>query len=235
MDNWITATLGARLRAAPDPLVIDLGYGATPVTAVELAARLARVREDVRVVGLEIDPDRVAAAVPAQQPPRLTFARGGFELAGLRPALVRAANVLRQYDEPAARDAWDTMRAGLAPGGLLVEGTSDEIGRLASWVLLDEDGPRALTLACRVESLGRPSDLAERLPKALIHRNVPGEPVHALLRELDAAWDAAAPLSAFGARQRWTAACHALDAPKDVTRARHGELTVPWTSVAPRS
>ncbi|MBE7190820.1 MAG: class I SAM-dependent methyltransferase, partial [Jatrophihabitans endophyticus] len=53
MDNWIAAVLGPDLRAAPDPLVIDLGYGATPVTAVELASRLARVRPDVRVLGLD--------------------------------------------------------------------------------------------------------------------------------------------------------------------------------------
>jgi hypothetical protein len=236
MDNWITATLGARLRAAPDPLVVDLGYGATPVTAVELATRLRRMRQDVRVVGLEIDPERVAAAVPSADPPRLTFARGGFELAGLRPALVRAANVLRQYDEPAAAAAWDTLRRGLARGGVIVEGTCDELGRLGGWVLLDEDGPRSLTLAGRVESLDGPSDLAERLPKALIHRNTPGEPIHALLRDLDSAWRAAAPLSSFGARQRWMAACRALaaDWPVDVTRTRHGELTVAWDAVAPR-
>ena len=49
------------------------------------------------------------------------------------------------------------MRAGLAPGGVLVEGTCDEIGRLGSWVLLDGDGPRSLTLACRVETLERPA------------------------------------------------------------------------------
>ena len=152
MDNWIVATLGARLRAAADPLVVDLGYGATPVTAVELAARLARVRPDVRVVGLEIDPERVAAARPAADPPRLDFRRGGFELAGLRPALVRAANVLRQYDEPAAAQAWRTVRSRLAAGGALVEGTCDELGRLAGWVLLDADGPVSLTLACRVRA-----------------------------------------------------------------------------------
>ncbi|MBN9618307.1 MAG: class I SAM-dependent methyltransferase, partial [Actinobacteria bacterium] len=78
MDNWIVTRLGAALRAAADPLVVDLGYGATPVTAVELADRLARVRPDVRVLGLEIDPERVAAALPAADPPRLTFARAGF-------------------------------------------------------------------------------------------------------------------------------------------------------------
>ena len=62
MDNWITVTLAPQLRATADPLVIDLGYGASPGTAIELADRLARVRADVRVLGLELDPERVAAA-----------------------------------------------------------------------------------------------------------------------------------------------------------------------------
>jgi hypothetical protein len=233
MDNWVAAVLGAQLRAANDPLVVDLGFGATPVTAVELAGRLGRVRADVRVVGLEIDAERVAAAAPAADPPRLTFRSGGFELAGLRPALVRAANVLRQYDEPAALQAWDTMRANLAADGVLVEGTCDEIGRLGSWVLLDGDGPRSLTLAAKIETLERPAEFAERLPKALIHHNVPGTSIHRFLRDLDAAWDAAAPLSSFGPRQRWIAACRALDYPVDATRARHGEVTIPWEFVAP--
>jgi hypothetical protein len=234
MDNWIAATLGRSLRAAADPLVVDLGYGATPVTTVELATRLTRVRADVRVVGIEIDPERVAAARDAEDPPRLTFRRGGFELDGLRPALLRAANVLRQYDEPAALAAWDTMREHLGDDGLIVEGTCDEIGRLGSWVLLDRDGPRSLTLACKVAALIRPSELAERLPKVLIHHNVAGEPIHDLLSELDAAWDAAAPLSAFGPRQRWVAACRSLDRPVDCSRAAHGELTLGWDEVAPR-
>lgn len=235
MDNWINARLAPVLRAAVDPLVIDLGYGATPVTTVELATRLARVRPDVRVVGVELDRVRVAAAQAAADPPRLTFAHGGFELGGRRPVLVRAANVLRQYDEAAALAAWSTLRAGLAAGGALVEGTCDELGRRGSWVLLDRDGPVSLTLACRVGSLGRPSDLAERLPKALIHHNVAGRPIHAFLQAFDAAWDAAAAVTAFGPRQRWIAACAGLADhgwPVDASRARHGELTVAWSAVA---
>jgi hypothetical protein len=236
MDNWITATQAGVLRRAVDPLVIDLGYGATPVTAVELAARLGRVRSDVRVIGLELDPSRVAAAQHAASPPRLEFRRGGFELAGYRPALVRAANVLRQYDEEAAAQAWITLREGLAEGGVLVEGTCDEVGRRAAWVLLDRDGPISLTLACRVSAISTPSDLAERLPKALIHRNVPGEAIHALLADFDAAWAAAAPASAFGPRQRWMTACRGLAArgwPVADARSRHGEVTVAWPAVAP--
>ncbi|GGM31550.1 hypothetical protein GCM10011608_15180 [Micromonospora sonchi] len=240
MDNWIIESCADALRSAADPLVVDLGYGATPVTAVELRARLAaRVRADVRVVGLEIDPVRVAAAQPAADPPGLTFVRGGFELAGLRPALVRAANVLRQYDESEVADAWATLTGQLAPGGLLVEGTCDELGRLGGWVLLDADGPRSLTLAARLTTLGSPAELAERLPKALIHRNVPGEGVHDLIRALDDAWRSAAGYATFGPRQRWlhtVAAIRAqgwpvLDRPR---RWRLGELTVPWPAIAPR-
>jgi hypothetical protein len=128
------------------------------------------------------------------------------------------------------------MRAALAPGGVIVEGTCDEIGRLAGWVLLDADGPRSLTLACRVELLQRPGRLAERLPKALIHRNKPGEPIHAFLRAFDAAWDAAAAMSTFGPRQRWIASCNRLAADGwavDVSRSRYGEITAPWSVVAP--
>ncbi|MGI8879676.1 MAG: class I SAM-dependent methyltransferase [Jatrophihabitans sp.] len=238
MDRWIAATLGRSLQAAADPLVVDLGYGANAITAVELVTRLRAVRSDIRVVGLEIDPDRVAAALPSADPPRLDFRRGGFELAGLRPALVRAANVLRQYDETAAAAAWQTMLPLLADGGLLVEGTCDELGRRGTWVLLDRDGPRCLTLACRVNDIRTPGDLAERLPKALIHRNVPGEPVHDLLRAFDAAWRASAALATFGAEQRWIASCESLSSNWPVldrrTRWRFGELTVAWDAVRPR-
>jgi SAM-dependent methyltransferase len=239
VDRWIAATCAEPLRAAADPLVVDLGYGATPVTAVELRDRLAaEVRPDVRVVGLEIDPVRVAAAAPRADPPGLTFARGGFELAGLRPVLVRAFNVLRQYDEAEVEPAWRTMREALAPGGLLVEGTCDEIGRLATWVLLDRAGPRSLTLAARLSTLDSPAALAERLPKALIHHNVAGQPVHALVGAIVEQWRRAAPYAAFGARQRWLrgvaglrdAGWPVLDRP---ARWRLGEVTVAWSAVAP--
>lgn len=238
VDNWIVAHRSGSLRRASDPLVVDLGYGASPVTTVELRTRLAAVREDVRVVGLEIDPARVLAAAPAARPPLLDFRRGGFELAGLNPVLVRAMNVLRQYGESDVDGAWAAVCSRLAPGGCVVEGTSDEPGRLASWVLLDSDGPRSLTLAAKLSTLDSPATLAERLPKALIHRNVPGERVHNLLRALDDGWRAAAPYAAFGLRQRWqrtVAAAKArgwpvLDRPD---RWRLGEVTVAWAAVAP--
>ena len=239
VDRWITGTQSGRLKDAVDPLVVDLGYGASPVTTVELAERLADVRRDVRVLGLEIDPDRVAAARPHADPPRLDFARGGFELAGRRPVLVRALNVLRQYDEAGAAEAWAQLRSRLGPGGLLVEGTCDEAGRRACWVALDASGPLTITFAARVAGLERPSDLAERLPKALIHRNVPGEPVHAFLTAFNRAWAVGAPYAAFGPRQRWLAAVERLAADGwpvigGRSRWRLGEITLRWSAVAPR-
>ncbi|MFC0602759.1 class I SAM-dependent methyltransferase [Streptomyces palmae] len=243
MDRWIAAHHRPGLLRAAAPVAVDLGYGAAPWTAVELLDRLRTVRADARVVGIEIDPARVAAAKPYERA-GLAFAHGGFEVPlptghGARADLIRAANVLRQYDEDEVAEVWQRLCERLAPGGLLVEGTCDEIGRRHVWVALTRSGPATVTFAARLGSLERPSDLAERLPKALIHRNVPGEPVHAFLRDFDRAWAAAAPYAALSARQRWIRACAALradwplvDGPR---RWRQGEVTVRWEALAPRA
>jgi hypothetical protein len=239
MDRWLAAH--PALRRASDPLVVDLGYGAAHWTPLELLERLRRVRPDTRVVGIEIDPDRVRAAAPFARD-GLSFRQGGFEIpleGDTRPAIIRAANVLRQYDEGEVPAAWALLQSRLQPAGVLLEGTCSELGRVASWVALDRDGPRTLTLALHLGSVEHPSVVAERLPKALIHRNVPGEGVHDLLRELDAQWARHAPLATFSPRQRFIAAVRGLrDAGwpvrDGVTRWRLGELTVDWSAVAPR-
>ncbi|MEV8443111.1 class I SAM-dependent methyltransferase [Actinosynnema sp. NPDC051121] len=237
VDRWV-AHAYRDLLAAPEPLVVDLGYGSSPVTTVELAARLRAVNPDVRVLGLELDADRVAAGKEVADPPLLDFRRGGFELAGARPLLLRAFNVLRQYTEEQAAEAWDTMVGRLAPGGVLVEGTCDEIGRRCCWVALTSDGPRTFTLSCLPADLETPGDLAERLPKALIHHNVPGERVHALLSELDACWATCAPFAPYGPRARWVESVRLLAARgwpvlDDRKRWRLGEVTLPWDVVSP--
>ncbi|MFE9098793.1 class I SAM-dependent methyltransferase [Streptomyces sp. NPDC007264] len=246
MDRWISAVHGAELRRTADPVAVDLGYGAAPWTAVELLHRLRSTAPRTRVVGVEIEPARVAAAQPYTRE-GLLFRHGGFEVpVPGRPSLIRAANVLRQYEEGEVTAVWERLCARLAPadpvtgsrGGLLVEGTCDEIGRRHVWVALGPEGPRTVTFATRLGSLGRPSDLAERLPKALIHRNVPGEPVHAFLRDFDRAWAAAAPFAAYGARQRWVRTVRDLAADWPVTdgpaRWRQGEVTVAWRALSPR-
>lgn len=240
VDRWIAARLGDRLRHT-DGDIVDLGFGATPVTTVELAGRLAPVAPYARVIGLEIDPVRVEQA--RRRYPEHPFELGGFELgqsAG-RTVLVRAMNVLRQYDEQDVRGAWATMLAGCRPDAAVVEGTCDEVGRLATWVWLDAaDGqpvPRSLSISVRLAGLTRPSEVAARLPKALIHHNVPGRPVHAYLSALDAAWEAAAPYGPLSARQRWLRMCASVqergyrltDGP---SRWRLGEVSVAWADVS---
>jgi hypothetical protein len=238
VDRWI-GTLPV-LRQTVDPLVVDLGYGASATTSLELHERLAKVRPGVEVIGIEIDPERVALASRDARP-GVSFRLGGFEVplpGGRRPTIIRAMNVLRQYDESEVAAAWDRMLARLQPGGALVEGTCNETGRVCSWVNLTTDGPQTLTISLRLAALDKPSIVAERLPKVLIHRNVPGENIHDFLRDLDRYWQVNAPLSVYGPSQRWIATAEGMRSggwPITGTRARWrlGELTVRWDAVAP--
>lgn len=238
VDRWLAGPQAWRLKTSPRPLVVDLGYGASPATAVELFQRLVKVQATLHLTGIEIEPERVRLAQEFSTE-QLDFMLGGFEIpTPEKPVLVRAFNVLRQYEERDVPAIWQTVCARLAPNGLFVDGTCDEIGRRASWVSVQADGPFALTISQRFGSFQLPSEVAERLPKALIHRNLAGERVHNFLQALDQHWLEASALASFGHRQRWQACCQALkndgwpvlDGPG---RWRLGELTIAWHAVAP--
>lgn len=243
-DRWLTAWPGIRRMT---PLhAVDLGYGAHATTTIEMADRLLKVRPDVHVWGIEIDPERVSVArqelhARVDLADTVTFIHGGFEIplpGDLTATVIRAFNVLRQYDESEVAPAWQTMVNRLAPGGLLIDGTCDEIGRVSTWVAIDAEGPQTLTLSLRLGGLDAPSIAAERLPKSLIHHNVPGQPVHRLFQDLDRAWRRNAGLATFGPVQRWLSTVTSLrDEGWPVldgrTRWRLGELTVPYSLVAP--
>jgi len=236
IDRWI-AQLPV-LRRAAVPLVVDLGYGASATTTLELHERLAKVRPEVQVVGVEISPERVALAAKSARP-GVSFRLGGFEVPGERPTVIRALNVLRQYDEQEVVPAWHRMVERLQPGGVLVEGTCNELGRVASWVDVTADAPVSLTISLRLADLDKPSVVAERLPKILIHRNVEGEHIHRYLLDLDRWWAVHAPLSVYSPAQRWVAVATSMrEAGWPVVggkgRWRLGELTVAWDAVAPR-
>lgn len=241
IDRWIARH--PVLRRTDDPLVVDLGFGASAVTPLELLARLRSQRSDAEVLGLEIDPDRVARAREQSAGVEgVSFARGGFEVplpGGRRPAVIRAMNVLRQYDEADVAEAWARMCARLQPDGILVEGTCDEIGRIATWVEVGADAvPRSLTVSLRLAELDSPAVAAERLPKALIHRNVEGERVHSFVAALEREWVRAAAVAPFGPVHRWRTSMLALqDAGWPLLRRerwRLGEIGVAWHAVAPR-
>jgi hypothetical protein len=225
------------------PVVVDLGFGASPITAIELLDRLTKVNSKTEVVGIEIDRERVERGL-AVATSKLHFTHGGFEVplpekfSGRGATVIRALNVLRQYDESEVADAWARMQSRLEPNGIVVEGTCDEIGRLASWVTLDRSEPLTLTLSMRLAGLDLPSKVAERLPKALIHHNTSGERIHEFLQSLDRAWLTNAGVGTFSASQRWQAACETLTESGwklvgDKKRWRLGELTIDWNSVKP--
>jgi hypothetical protein len=224
-----------------EPLVVDLGYGAMPHTTLELADRLGEVQPRLRVIGIEIDPERVASA-QSSATDRVSFIRGGFEipLPENRTAdVIRAFNVLRQYDESEVAEIWARVQTRLSSGGIFLDGTCDEIGRVATWVSLGANGPESFTVALRLAELEFPSIAAERLVKALIHRNVEGEEIHRFLGDLDRHWMVSAPLQVYSPSQRWIATVRAMKVsgwPIQGTAAswRLGELTVDWDAVAPR-
>lgn len=232
------------LRGKDSPIAVDLGYGKTPVTAVELHARLKKVNPAIRVLGIEIDPERVAEA-KAMETDTLAFTHGGFEIpipdvfADRKDVdIIRAFNVLRQYQEHEVEPAWSLMQSRLGETGIIVEGTSDEIGRIASWITLDRNGPKFFTISLRLQGLANPSKVQERLPKALIHKNTPGNKIFDYLNDLDDAFAKAAGFAVFGSSQRFIQAAKILQQkgwPLEILPKRWalGELTISYRAVSP--
>ena len=228
---------------ASNPIVVDLGFGATPTTSIEMLQRLTQTNPQVAVIGIEIDRERVERGIPFQTK-NLLFGLGGFEIPLPKPHsdkqvdVIRAMNVLRQYDESEVLSSWELMQSRLTDGGCIVEGTSDELGRIASWVTLSKTKVVSFTIALKLNEVERPSKVAERLPKILIHKNVEGEAIHRLLKELDDAWFRNSGLSTFSPAQRWIATCKDLKnsgwpITNNQKRWALGELTLDFEAVAP--
>lgn len=217
--------------------VVDLGYGAEPVTTLEMAARLRRVSAGLPVVGVEIDPERVARAQPCAD--ALTrFVEGGFDLPVGPVRLLRAFNVLRQYEEAEAAPILARLVAQVLPGGLVVDGTSDPYGRVwTASVLRRGDAGRgegggggsatdagatpggadaatleALVLGTNFRGGLEPEAFQTRLPKSFIHRVVPGDPVGAFIEAWKASCRDTRASEVWGPRAWFTAAAGALTA-----------------------
>ena len=153
---------------------------------------------------------------------------------------IRAFNVLRQYDEDAVAGAYALLGNCLLPGGLLVEGTSEPHGGLWVANVLRKraaerrDGKEgkeggegkkgkegtegtggglvheALVFSTNFRNGFEPGDFQPVLPKNLIHRVVPGEPVY----DFFAAWKRTAQETShaqvWGTRQWFRAAAERL-------------------------
>ena len=245
VDNFLLNYAPALLRRTDGPyanaLFVDVGYGAEPVTTLESAHRFRQLNPDLPVLGVEIDADRVAAAQPYADG-HTSFRRGGFNLPlKTRPdgspetvRLIRAFNVLRQYDEADVVDAYARLARYVLPGGLMIEGTSDPFGRIwAANVLRKPENSEgwhneALVFSTNFRTGFDPTEFQTRLPKNLIHRVVPGEPIY----EFFQAWKQAAletqATKVWGLRQWFMAAADNLAARGYPINLRRKWLSKGW-------
>jgi hypothetical protein len=198
---------------------VDLGYGAEAYTTLESAARFRAVNPELDVLGVEIDAERVAAALPFADE-RTHFRLGGFNLpleAGETVRLMRAFNVLRQYAEEEVQAAHAEMGRYLIPGGLVLEGTSDPFGRVWVCNLLRKRAGGELCLEGLVFGTNfrwgfEPAILQPVLPKNYIHRMLPGEKIYEFMEAWKAASLRAVAFKSFGLRQWFRASALELAA-----------------------
>jgi hypothetical protein len=218
---------------------VDLGFGEEPITTLESARRLRQLNPELPILGVEIESERVARAQPHAGP--LTFFRlGGFNLPmGTWPdgipetvRLVRAFNVLRQYDEEAVARAHSLLFQHILPKGLLVEGTSNPFGSLwVANVLRSQSGTssawkqEALVFGINLRTGFDPARFQAVLPKSYIHRMVPGQPIHAFFEAWKQAHRETAPIQVWGPRQWFAATAQNL-----ATRGYELNLRKGWLS-----
>jgi hypothetical protein len=116
-------------------------------------------------------------------------------------SLIRAFNVLRQYNESEVAQALAALAAPLTENGLIIEGTSDPLGRLLTFNLYQkvETRDRASLPLQRIAFVLAPSlraDFAPRqfqavLPKNFIHHAEPGGAIDRFFAAWHAAWQRA--------------------------------------------
>lgn len=199
LDRYLVRRESALLRDGSfrnNPLV-DVGFGESPITTLQCASAVREIVPSLRVVGYEVETDRVARAA-AGRDERTNFVQGGFQdvaAASPKACVIRVMNVLRSYPPLAARPIRELLGRGLADGGLLIEGTSDTEGHvLTAWL------SRRRQEALHSEGLLLFTDFArgfnpwlfrDYLPRDLRRAIPPGTPLHAWLSAWERHWTAA--------------------------------------------
>lgn len=218
-----------------DSLFVDLGYGFDARTTLESVARFRRVNPGLKILGVEIEKDRVEAARPYADE-KTFFRLGGFNLPlkeGEHVRLIRAFNVLRQYEEKDFAPAYERLAQSVVPGGLMIEGTSNPFGSIwcANVGRRMDDRPHLHSLASParasvpqmqvwiMEALVFSTnfrvgfDIEEFqtiLPKNLIHHVVPGEPIYDFFEAWKQSAAETAAMRTYGPKQWFVAAAERL-------------------------
>jgi hypothetical protein len=197
-------------------LFVDLGYGAEATTTLESAERFRKLNPTLPVLGVEIDPFRVASAQSYAE--SLTaFRLGGFNLP-LLPSetvrLIRAFNVLRQYEETDFAPAYERLGQYMLPGGLMIEGTSDPFGRIwaANVVRKMETGWNfeALVFSTNFRLGFDPAQFQSVLPKNYIHHMMPGQVIYNFIKSWKQSTAETSHAKVWGERQWFIASAEAL-------------------------
>lgn len=198
------------ILAHQSALVVDIGYGEYAWTALEMHSRLMTIHPNISLLGIEIDPQRVENALPYANPPMIDFRLGGFNVAdnllNTPATLIRAYNVLRQYDESAVKDALAHMADGLVEGGLLIEGTSTPTGRIVAFDVYQKQAGelvhRQLVFGTNFRHPDTPTEFQAILPKRLIHHAYE-EPVWSFFRMWERGLAMARGAGQYRHRRRW--------------------------------
>jgi hypothetical protein len=196
-----------------DSLFVDLGYGFDARTTLESATRFRRLNPDLKILGVEIEKERVEAALPYADE-KTFFRLGGFNLplkAGEHVRLIRAFNVLRQYEEKDFVPAYERLAQYVLSGGLMIEGTSTPYGQIwtANLARKLENGKwnmEALVFSTNFRMEFEIEEFQTILPKNLIHHVVPGEPIYDFFEAWKSSAAATAAMKAYGPRQWFIAA-----------------------------
>jgi len=191
-----------------DSLFIDLGYGFDARTTLESAERFRRVNPALKILGVEIDKERVDAALPFADE-KTFFRLGGFNLPlqkHERVRLIRAFNVLRQYEEKDFLPAYETLAPYVLPGGLMIEGTSNPFGSIwvANLARMDANGQwkmEALVFSTNFHMGFDVGEFQTILPKNLIHRVIQGEVIYDFFEAWKASASEMSAVKTYGVKQ----------------------------------
>ena len=198
-------------------LFVDLGYGFDPRTTLESAARFRRINPDLPILGVEIQKERIEAALPYTDE-KTFFRLGGFNLPlkeGEHVRLIRAFNVLRQYEEKDFAPAYERLAQYVLPGGLMIEGTSTPYGQLwtANLARKLESGKwrfEALVFSTNFRMGFDIPDFQAVLPKNTIHHLVTGEPIYDFFEAWKQSAAETSGMKAYGLRQWFTQSAEVL-------------------------
>lgn len=222
-DIFMLLTEGTLIRRQDLPgqrsFYVDLGYGFEPFTTLESAERLRRQNPHLPVLGVEIDPERVAMGKPYED--EQTFFRlGGFNLPlnqNESARLIRAFNVLRQYDEAEWAEPIQQLGNQLIPGGMLLEGTSNPFGSVwtANVIRRSTVEPYPVVREGFLFSTNfhmgfEPELFQPVLTKNYIHRMIPGEEIYEFMERWKTACRNQSPMRTYGLRAWFCAAAREL-------------------------